>query len=382
MIQMDNATRVLEAEIDTEGGPDAWFDPRESEDEFDFIQKIAIVFVGIIMVSLFWAAFEFFSSGILDDGPAALVTSREAHFDSLTQFDDLSQYDGSGVSVCIVDSGIDLSHPDLANLELASWTDFVEGKSEPYDDNGHGTMMAGILVADGGLTGLARGVDLHVAKALSGEGNGSDQTIADAIDWCRTKNVDIISLSLGGAPGVVPQFFGGDAAEGAANDAIDAGIVVIAAAGNDGGDDDGDVASPGSVASVICVGGVDSSGNIWDGSSVGDNNGRVWPILLPRNSPDEKPEIVAPGKEVPVIIAGGGWGLASGTSASTVYVTAAFAILFEADPSLMGNDAQSVEDLKYRMIDSSRMKQDQTEHDDYYGYGLLQTFELVNGSQS
>lgn len=369
MINMDEVSPIPDAELDV-------------EDEFDFIKKVSTIFVGIFVISVFWFVFDVFSADILNDRPAPIVTSREASFDTLTQFDDLSQYDGSGVSVCIVDSGIDMSHPDLANLELASWTDFVEGKSNPYDDNGHGTMMAGILVADGGLTGLARGVDLHVAKALSGEGNGSDQVIADAIDWCRTKNVDIISLSLGGAPGFIPQFFGGDAAEGAANDATDAGIVVIAAAGNDGGDDDGDVASPGGVASVICVGGVDVSGNIWEGSSVGDNNGRVWPILLPRNAPDEKPEIVAPGEDVPVIIARGGWGLASGTSASTVYVTAAFAILFEADPSLKGNDAQSVEDLKYRMIDSSRMKVDQTEHDDYYGYGLLQTFELVNGSQS
>jgi len=381
-MQMDDATRVLEAEVDPEGASDAWFDPRDSEDEFDFIQKISIIFVGIFMISVFWFVYDVFSDDLLNDRPASIVTSREADFDSLAQFDDVPQYDGTGVSVCIVDSGIDMTHSDLANLELASWTDFVGGKSVPYDDNGHGTMMAGILVADGGLTGLARGVDLYVAKALSGEGNGSDQTVADAIDWCRSKSVDIISLSLGGAPGVIPQFFGGDAAEGAANDAIDAGIVVIAAAGNDGGDDDGDVASPGGVASVICVGGVDASGNIWGGSSVGDNNGRVWPILLPRNEPDEKPEIVAPGEDVPVIISGGGWGLASGTSASTVYVTAAFAILFESDSSLKGNDAQSVEDLKYRMIDSSRMKEDQNEHDDYYGYGLLQTFELVNGSQS
>ncbi len=379
---MDEVSPIPDAEIDLQGASETFFDPRESEDEFDFIKKAAVVFVGIFMISIFWFVFDVFRDELLTDGPASIVRSKEANFDSLTQFDDLSQYDGSGVSVCIVDSGIDMTHPDLANLELASWTDFVGGKSLPYDDNGHGTMMAGILVADGGLTGLARGVDLHVAKALSGEGNGSDQVVADAIDWCRTKNVDIISLSLGGAPGVIPQFFGGDAAEGAANDATDAGIVVIAAAGNDGGDDDGDVASPGSVASVICVGGVDASGNMWEGSSVGDNNGRVWPILLPRNSPDEKPEIVAPGADVPVIISGGGWGLASGTSASTVYVTAAFAILFEADSSLKGNDAQSVEDLKYRMIDSSRMKEDQTEHDDYYGYGLLQSFELVNGSQS
>ena len=59
---------------------------------------------------------------------------------------------------------------------------------------------------------------------------------------------------------------------------------------------------------VICVGGVDVDGIIWEGSSVGDNNGRIWPPMLPRNSPDEKPEVVAPAHKVPVIMPGNGWG--------------------------------------------------------------------------
>ena len=59
-------------------------------------------------------------------------------------------------------------------------------------------MMAGILVADGELTGLAKDVNLYVAKALSGSGEGNDATVAEAIDWCISKNVNIISLSLGG----------------------------------------------------------------------------------------------------------------------------------------------------------------------------------------
>ena len=60
--------------------------------------------------------------------------------------------------------------PDLSNLNLAEWSDFIGSRSNPYDDHGHGTMMAGILVADGELTGLAVDVNLYVAKALSGSG--------------------------------------------------------------------------------------------------------------------------------------------------------------------------------------------------------------------
>ena len=55
------------------------------------------------------------------------------------------------MSVCMVDSGIDMAHDDLSELNLADWSDFIGNGDDPYDDNGHGTMMAGILVADGSL---------------------------------------------------------------------------------------------------------------------------------------------------------------------------------------------------------------------------------------
>ena len=93
-------------------------------------------------------------------------------------------YDGSGVSLCIVDSGIDMSHSAFKSLELKGWQDFVGNSEEPIDDNGHGTSMAGSIVADGHLKGIARGVDLYVAKALPANGQGEDQDVADAIDWC------------------------------------------------------------------------------------------------------------------------------------------------------------------------------------------------------
>ena len=157
---------------------------------------------------------------------------------------------------------------------------------------------------------------------------------------------------------------------------------MVAAAGNDGEDDDGDVASPGTVDTVICVGGVDASGNLWSGSSVGDNNGRVWPILLPRNSPDEKPEVVAPGHNVPVIIPGDSWGLSSGTSAATVYVTGAVALLFDAHPDLIEGGTNMLDNLKQWIADSSQKRNGQDNHDDYYGYGLLQIKDLIATSQA
>ena len=353
----------------------------EIENDFDFIKIITTVATSVLLLALAVYGWQIISGQISFTGPTSLVLEKEEQFDSLVQYDDVDHLSGDGVDVCIVDSGIDVTHSDLDNLNLAGWSDFIGSKSSPYDDNGHGTMMAGILVADGGLTGIARDVDLYVAKALSENGSGDDATVADAIDWCISKDVNIISLSLGGATSGASIIFG-DAVEDAVDSAYDSGIVVVAAAGNDGEQDDGDVASPGTVDTVICVGGVDSDGNLWSGSSVGANSGRIWPLLLPRNSPDEKPEVVAPGHNVPVIMPDDKWGLSSGTSAATVYVTGAVALLFEEHPDLKDGGTDMLDNLKQWIADSSKMRDGQDSHDDHYGYGLLQIEDLIDASQA
>ena len=296
---------------------------------------------------------------------------------------DVQEYDGSGVKVCIVDSGIDTSHPDLSGMNLVQWRDFVNNQEEPYDDQGHGTSMAGILVSNGWMKGVAPKVDLYVAKALSGNGSGDDGDVAEAIDWCVDQGVNIISLSLGGAPGLIPfnPFSGRDSGD-AAGDAADQGIVVIAAAGNDGGpDDDGDVAHPSSERLVISVGGVTQDGSHWSGSSIGDNNGNLFPIILPRQDPHKKPEIVAPAQGVPVINNQGTWSIVDGTSAATVFVTGAVALLLEAQPSLSGNNSSGSSDtviqIKQAIMDSSKPLPSQDGHDDNYGYGMLQLDNLL-----
>ncbi|NDH23742.1 MAG: hypothetical protein EBY49_07285 [Actinobacteria bacterium] len=221
-------------------------------------------------------------------------------------------------------------------------------------------------------------------------GSGDDGVVAQAIDWCVASGAHVVSLSLGGAPGILPfSFGGGDRSSGdAANDAIDEGVYVVAAAGNDGGEnDDGDVAHPASEASVIAVGGVTLQGTHWSGSSEGDNNGRILPlpVLLPRNDPDRKPEVVAPAEAVPVLLNDGSWGLADGTSAATVYVTGAIALLLESKPELIpgenAGNAENVETVKQWLMDSVTPQEGQAGHDDQYGYGLLNIRALLDASQ-
>ena len=351
----------------------------ELDSDLDFIKQITVVATIIVFIAAGIFAYMIFTGEISLTGPSALVLEKEEDFDKLIEYDSVDYLSGNGVDVCMVDSGIDMTHSDLSDLNLADWSDFIASKSNPYDDNGHGTMMAGILVADGALTGIATDVNLYVAKALSGSGEGDDSTVAQAIDWCVSKNVNIISLSLGGnASGF--SIILGDAVEDAVENAYEAGIVVVAAAGNDGQNDDGDVSSPGIVDTVICVGGVDVNGNLWDGSSIGDNNGRIWPPMLPRNSPNEKPELVAPGHKVPVIMQGDSWGLSSGTSAATVYVTGAIALMFEAHPELKDGGTGMLDNLKQWIVDSSKKRTGQDAHDNHYGYGMLQMDALIEAA--
>jgi len=324
-------------------------------------------------------------------GPGTFLTSRQQSYENLVGFSGL-EINGQGIIVCIVDSGIDLTHPDLRHLELKGWKDFVNSKGTIYDDHGHGTMMAGIMSAKGGLTGVANGVTLLVAKALSEEGTGSDEIVSEAINWCITNQADIISLSLGGAPGITPSFISGDLVEDAVNDALDEGIYVIAAAGNDGEEEtDNDVDSPCNVENVICVGGVGIDGTIWSGSSKGSNDFEIFPPKLARQDPDKKPELVAPADSIPVLVSTNKgeneptqstYGTASGTSAATVYVSSAIALLLQSNPDLSrngssGGDVEVIEQVKQWIKESCLQRTNSNEHDDYYGYGLLQVDQLI-----
>ena len=348
------------------------------------IALIVLLATGIGIIH-FWNDTEI---GIIGGPPSALLV-WENEYRELTGVEMVNDLDGSGVIMCVVDSGIDLTHPDFKGLELGGWFDAVNEQSQPYDDEGHGTAMAGIIVANGGFEGISPGVELLVAKAIGDDGVGSDDFVSESVDWCVDKGADIISLSLGGNQGFGSGFFTTDSLEQSVENALDSGIFVVAAAGNDGLDDDGDVESPGSVEDVICVGGVNRNGNIWSGSSKGDNGGRLWPNpILPRNNPDKKPELVAPGNEVPVLMATGigndaYWGWSSGTSAATAWVSGAIALFLENNTEFQREntgDRVAIENLKMMIMQNSEMSGDQDGHDDYFGYGILRIDRLMDAT--
>tara|TARA_B100001113_G_scaffold208930_1_gene171306 strand:+ start:3287 stop:4597 length:1311 start_codon:yes stop_codon:yes gene_type:complete len=320
-------------------------------------------------------------------GPPSTLLAWQDDYEEMTGIDKVSEdLDGSGVTICIVDSGIDLSHPGMDGVSINGWYDAVNGKIDPYDDQGHGTAMAGIIASKGGVGGIAKGSSYLVAKGIDGSGSGTDEGIAEAVDWCSAQGADIISLSLGGDQGPGLSGLTLDVLENSVEDALDEGIFVVAAAGNDGTNDDGDVASPGSVEDVICVGGVNRNGDVWSGSSEGDNNGRLWPNpILPRQDPDKKPELIAPASEVPVLLTNSGswYGYSSGTSAATAWVSGILALVLQNEPDLARTgDRDAIEDIKNRISETSTQKEGVTGHDDRFGYGIVNTLGLIGGISS
>ena len=282
-------------------------------------------------------------------------------------------YSGEDVRLCMVDTGIDTSHDALASREVV-FKDLIGTSTSPVDYGAvaHGTLMAGLLISAQHQLGAAPNVTFAMVAALQdngeGENKGFDSDVADAIRWCHFEFLaDIISLSLGGTTE------GEGATEGdsssATRQATDAGVYVVAAAGNDGLADDGDVASPGSVSLAISVGATTQNGEMWENSSIGkdsDSNGDL------RQAPHQKPEVVAPGQR---IVSTGGenmWYSSSGTSDSTVFVAASLALILEANPILKptpDGGSGCLEMVKQALATS--LAGSSMEHDPHMGYGVL-----------
>jgi len=161
---------------------------------------------------------------------------------------------GAGVKVAIIDTGIDYNHPDLdANFGTLLGYNFVNDDDDPMDDNGHGTHCAGIVAAEDNGVGVAPEAYLYGVKVLDSGGSGFITDVIAGIDWSVQNDMEIISMSLGGGGSV--------SLEAACDNAYNAGIVVVASAGN-GGNPPGrgdNVGYPAAYSSVIAVAATDSN---------------------------------------------------------------------------------------------------------------------------
>ena len=278
-------------------------------------------------------------------------------------------FDGKGVGVATIDSGVAAWHDDLDG-RIAHFADFVGGQTEAYDDYGHGTHVAGIIAgsgrdSDGLRRGIAPGAHLVVLKALDLSGNGYASNVIAAIDYAiahrAAYNIRVINLSV--AAGVYESYLK-DPLTLAAKRAVDAGIVVVAAAGNNGrrnGDPEyGGIASPGNAPWVLTVGAVNQMGtNSRADDTVAGFSSR-GPSVIDKSA---KPDLVAPGVGIEsttdptsaLFLSNPGsrlWGTTpttaepylrlTGTSMSAPIVTAAIALMVEANPALTPNAVKAI----------------------------------------
>lgn len=236
-------------------------------------------------------------------------------------------YDGNGVKVAVLDTGIDVNHPDLAG-QIDDTASFVPGEAIA-DINGHGTHVAGTIVGTGAASGgdyrgVAPGADLIVGKVLGGpDGYGQDSWVMAGMQWAAESGADVVSMSLGDT---VPS--DGSDPMSQMVDALSAqyGTLFVIAAGNSGPES---ISTPGAAASALTVAATDKQDNLAWFSSTG-------PLAV---SGAMKPDIAAPGVDITAArsqeMTDGGEGLyrtISGTSMATPHVSGAAAILAQQHP--------------------------------------------------
>jgi serine protease AprX len=278
--------------------------------------------------------------------------------------------DGAGVGVATIDSGISSSHADLDG-RVVHFVDFVNGQPQPYDDYGHGTHVAGIIAGSGHDSngvhrGVAPGAHLVVLKALDVRGNGFTSNVIAAIDYAvanrDTFNIRVINLSV--AAGVYESYTR-DPLTLAAKRAVDAGIIVVAAAGNNGRGAAGDpvyggIASPGNAPWVLTIGASSEMGTTAREDDVVAGFSSRGPSAIDRSA---KPDLVAPGVGIEsttepssaLFAANPGsrlWGTIgtesepylrlTGTSMAAPVVTGAIALMLQANPALTPNAVKAI----------------------------------------
>lgn len=210
-------------------------------------------------------------------------------------------YAGEGVKVALLDSGLDPAHPDL-RANYKGGYDFVNNDPEPWDDNGHGTEVAGILAAaeDGfGIVGVAPKAELYAVKVLGGNAHGMISDVVKGLEWAIAHGMQVVNMSLG-----TPE--DSRALREAVSAAWAAGLVLVAPAGNEASS----VLYPAAYPEVIAVSATTATDR-----------------LAPFSNFGPEVDLAAPGEEIPTTFPGGRYRLANGTSFAAPHVAGAAALL-------------------------------------------------------
>ncbi|MFS0704312.1 S8 family serine peptidase [Cellulomonas sp. 179-A 9B4 NHS] len=261
---------------------------------------------------------------------------------------------GAGVVVAVVDTGVS-DHEDLAGVLLPG-IDLVEGDTDVFDMNGHGTLVAGAVAAQGGnrlgAVGAAHDASVLPVRVLDTFGEGYDSDIAEGITWAAQNGADVINLSLGGSdPSPVLL--------AAIRSAVAAGAVVVAASGNES------IEAPGypaayapEVDGLVAVTATDDAGAVTSFSTTGD-----WVSLA------------APGVQIVGPWSGGGYTADTGTSFAAPLVSGAAALVRGHEPRL------TPAEVEQRLVSTARDAGPKGV-DPYYGAGVLDAAAAVTAGDA
>mgnify|MGYP000938560685 CR=1 FL=1 len=223
---------------------------------------------------------------------------------------------GKGIIVAVVDTGVNLKHsgfkPGQVLAELGK--SFVSGEADAEDGHGHGTHCAGTVASP--EWGVAPDAKIVPVKVLSKSGSGSWDGVMKGVEYAAQK-ANLMSMSLGGGASA-----SGNVVETAVKNAIKAGVTCVIAAGNSGPSAK-TIGTPGVVEEAITVGAIDNKGVIASFSSRG-----------PTVYNTSKPDIVAPGVNVPSLWKNGGTNTISGTSMATPHVAGLVALILSKNPNM------------------------------------------------
>jgi serine protease AprX len=291
-------------------------------------------------------------------------------------------YTGAGIGVAVIDSGITAWHDDLTTGGVATtypygdqrvrmFVDFVGGGTQPYDDNGHGTHVAGIVAGNGynsrgEKAGIAPNASLIALKVLDEQGQGTISGLIAALDWVADNHaahdIRVVNLSIG-AP--VFESYWTDPLTLAVKALVDRGIVVVAASGNFGENDAdelqlGGITAPGNAPWVLTVGASSTQGTFTRADDIVADYSSSGPTYIDFSA---KPDLVAPGTGTVSLAAAGSHFATSkpeflidgspaigykpylaltGSSMAAPVVSGTVALMLEANPSLTPNLVKAI----------------------------------------
>ena len=255
---------------------------------------------------------------------------------------------GGAIVVAVVDTGVDRSHPDLADKVLPGYNVFA-GNNDANDDNGHGTAVAGLIAAHGnngaGIAGLCWGCQILPVKALSSGGMGNDAGVAEGIRWAADNGARVINLSLGGSDE-------SQTLHEAVQYALDKGIVVVAASGNERATDN-KPNYPAAYPEVVAVGATAPGDGLTGFSNTGDYV-----------------DLAAPGVGLWTTLPGDSYGPPNGTSFSSPYVAGAAALVLTLRSDLGWYDVGCI-------LEATADDRGTPGKDPEYGYGRLNVLRAV-----